>query len=101
MPYVDSGGVNLYYEESGSGHAIVWLHEFAADHRTWELQVRRFSREYRCITYDARGYSPSDVPHDGAAYTYEQQRDDVVRLMDALAIDRAHLVGLSMGAYTG
>lgn len=101
MPYVDSQGVKLYYEETGSGDAIIWIHEFAADYRTWEVQVRRFSRDYRCITYNARGYPPSDVPEDAGAYTYEHHRDDVVRLMDGLGVDKAHLIGLSMGAYAG
>lgn len=100
MPFIDSEGVRLYYEETGSGDAIIWIHEFAADYRTWEPQVRRFSRDYRCITYNARGYPPSDVPEDGVAYTYEHQRDDVLRIMDSLGINKAHLVGLSMGAYT-
>lgn len=99
MPFVDSQGVKLFYEETGTGDPIIWIHEFAADYRTWEAQVRRFSREYRCITYNARGYPPSDVPEDDAAYSFEQHRDDVVRLMDALEVSQAHLVGLSMGAY--
>ncbi|MGH6909743.1 MAG: alpha/beta fold hydrolase [Phenylobacterium sp.] len=101
MPFIDSQGVKLYYEETGAGDAIVWIHEFAADYRTWEGQVRRFSRDYRCVTYNARGYPPSDVPEAGDAYGHEHHRDDVVRIMDALQIERAHLVGLSMGAYAG
>lgn len=101
MPFIDSQGVKLFYEETGSGDAIIWIHEFAADCRTWEGQVRRFSRDYRCVTYNARGYPPSDVPEDGAAYTYEHHRDDILRIMNALEIERAHLVGLSMGAYAG
>src|SRR5579871_1429077 len=100
MPLVEREGVRLYYEETGRGDPIVWLHEFAADYRTWEPQVRRFSRDYCCITYNARGYPPSDVPEDDDAYGYEEQRDDLIAIMDALAIERAHLVGLSMGAYT-
>lgn len=101
MPYIDSGDIRLYYEETGSGDPIIWVHEFAADYRTWESQVRRFSRDYRCITYNARGYPPSDVPDDSAAYTYEHQRDDLLRVMDALGLERSHIVGLSMGAYAG
>ena len=101
MPYIESPGPKLYYEDTGSGDAILFLHEFAADYRTWEAQVRRFSRDYRCVTYNARGYPPSDVSEDGDAYTYEQQRNDAVRVMDFLGIEKAHLVGLSMGAYTG
>lgn len=100
MPFVERDGVKLYYEETGQGDALIWLHEFAADYRTWAPQVRRFSRDYRCITYNARGYSPSDVPTDDNAYGYEQERDDLIGLMDKLGIESAHLVGLSMGAYT-
>jgi pimeloyl-ACP methyl ester carboxylesterase len=100
MPLVERDGVKLHYEEAGQGAAIVWIHEFAADCRTWEPQVRRFSRDYRCITYNARGYPPSDVPEGDDAYGYEQERDDLIGLMDGLGIERAHLVGLSMGAYT-
>jgi pimeloyl-ACP methyl ester carboxylesterase len=100
MPFVERAGVKLHYEETGAGDAIVWLHEFAADLRTWEPQVRRFSRDYRCVTYNARGYPPSDVPEGDEAYGYEQERDDLIGLMDGLGIERAHLVGLSMGAYT-
>lgn len=101
MPFVSSEEVSLFYEETGSGTPIIWIHEFAADYRTWESQVRRFSRDYRCITYNARGYPPSSVPESGSAYTYEHHRDDILRIMDALNIEKAHLVGLSMGAYAG
>ena len=101
MPMVQGDGVQLYAEEAGSGHAIVWLHEFAADCRTWEGQIRRFSRSHRCIAYNARGYPPSEVPDDDAAYTYERQRDDLRAVLDNLGVEQAHIVGLSMGAYTG
>ena len=57
-------GVRLYYEETGSGTPVVFVHEFAGDHRSWEPQVRHFSRRYRCVTWAARGYPPSDVPED-------------------------------------
>lgn len=100
MPFVELEDASIYYEETGSGDPIIWLHEFAADCRTWESQVRRFSRDYRCITYNARGYPPSSVPEAESAYSYEHQRSDCLRLMDALEIEHAHLVGLSMGAYT-
>src|SRR3974390_832473 len=101
MPFVNSNGVRLYAEETGSGPAIVWVHEFAADYRTWESQVRRFSRDYRCITYNARGYPPSDVSEDGATYTYDKQREDLRAVLDSFGIERAHVFGLRMGAYTG
>ncbi|MDH3659829.1 MAG: alpha/beta hydrolase, partial [Alphaproteobacteria bacterium] len=54
-------GVRLYYEEAGSGDALIFVHEFAGDHRSFEPQIRFFSRRYRCLTFAARGYPPSDV----------------------------------------
>jgi len=91
-------GVSLHYEEAGSGTPIVFVHEFGGDHRAWEPQVRHFSRAYRCIAYNARGYPPSDVPEDWKRYSQERARDDIRCVLDGLKIERAHIVGLSMGA---
>ena len=92
-------GVKLYYEETGTGTPIVFVHEFAGDHRSWEPQVRYFSRRYRCITYSARGYPPSEVPGDVERYSQERWREDLRSVLDALALPAAHVVGLSMGAF--
>lgn len=92
-------GVELYFEDTGAGTPIVFAHEFAGDCRSWEPQVRHFSRRYRCITYNARGYPPSGVPADAAAYSQQRARDDILAVLDGLGIDRAHIVGLSMGAF--
>jgi pimeloyl-ACP methyl ester carboxylesterase len=92
-------GVKLYYEEAGSGQPIVFVHEFAGDCRSWEPQVRHFSRRYRCIAYNARGYPPSDVLVEVDRYSQERAREDVRCVLDALDIPRAHIVGLSMGAF--
>src|SRR5207249_10220341 len=92
-------GVRLYYEETGAGTAVVFVHEFAADHRSWEPQLRHFSRRYRCIAYNARGYPPSDVPQELERYSQARARDDIRCVLDALGIQRAHVVGLSMGAF--
>jgi pimeloyl-ACP methyl ester carboxylesterase len=101
MPKIrTSDGVNLYYEEAGAGTPVVFVHEFAGDHRTWEPQMRRFSRSHRCVTYSQRGYPPSDIPDDAARYGQDFARSDVIALMDALKIEKAHVVGHSMGAYT-
>lgn len=100
MPRVTTDdGVGLYYEEAGSGLPIVFVHEFAGDHRSWEPQLRHFSRRYRCIAYNARGYPPSDVPAEVERYSQERARDDLRALLDALGIARAHVVGNSMGAF--
>ena len=92
-------GVNLAFEDTGSGTPVVFVHEFAGDLRSWEPQVRFFSRRYRCITYNARGFPPSDVPDGTGAYSQDRARDDVLAVLDGLDIDRAHIVGLSMGGF--
>ena len=101
MPYVNAlDGTRLYYEESGRGRPVVFVHEFAGDYRTWELQIRALCRQYRCVTFSARGYPPSDIPRDGLHYSQDLARQDVIALMDHLGIGQAHVVGHSMGAYT-
>ena len=92
-------GVKLHYEEAGAGTPIVFVHEFAGDLRSWEPQFAHFSRRYRCIAYNARGYSPSDVPENMERYSQEFARDDVLAVLDGLKLQRAHVVGLSMGGF--
>lgn len=100
MPFVTtSDGVKLHVEETGSGTPIVFVHEFAGDQRSWEPQVRHFSRRYRCITFNARGYPPSDVPEDADQYSQVRAADDIRDVLDGLGLDRAHIVGLSMGGF--
>src|SRR6266851_4214309 len=100
MPYATANdGVRLYYEETGSGAPSIFAHEFAGDHRSWEPQIRFFSRRYRCITYDARGYALSDAPEDQGKYSQASARDDIIAVLDHLKIDRAHIAGLSMGGF--
>jgi pimeloyl-ACP methyl ester carboxylesterase len=98
MPHIRTDdGVSLYYEDTGSGTPIVFVHEFAGDYRSWEPQVRFFSRRYRCIPFNARGYPPSEVPNDVARYSQVRAVDDIRAVLDGLKIDKAHIVGLSMG----
>ncbi|MCK5276604.1 MAG: alpha/beta hydrolase [Alphaproteobacteria bacterium] len=97
MPFADADGVRLYYEEAGSGTPIVFVHEFATDHRGWEPQMRFFARRHRCIAFNARGYPPSDVPGDLDAYGQEIASGDIAHVMRHLGIGKAHIVGLSMG----
>jgi pimeloyl-ACP methyl ester carboxylesterase len=95
-----AGGARLYYEETGCGVPIVFCHEFAGDLRSWELQVRYFAHRFRVITFNARGYPPSDVPTDPTAYSLDIAVADVVALLDHLKIEKAHVVGFSMGSFT-
>jgi pimeloyl-ACP methyl ester carboxylesterase len=100
MPHLTTDdGVKLYYEDAGSGVPIVFVHEFAGDARSWEGQLRHFSRYYRCIAYNARGFPPSDVPDGVESYSQDRARDDIRAVLDALKIDKAHIVGLSMGGF--
>jgi pimeloyl-ACP methyl ester carboxylesterase len=86
-------------EEAGGGSPVVFVHEFAGDHRSWEPQVRAMARRHRCIVFAARGYPPSDVPDDPSRYSQSRAVADIRAVLDALSIDRAHIVGLSMGGF--
>ncbi len=100
MPHITTDDdVRLYYEETGSGLPVVFVHEFAGDYRSYEMQMRYFGQRYRCIAYNARGYPPSDVPKDPASYSQSRARDDIRAVLDALKIEQAHIVGLSMGGF--
>jgi pimeloyl-ACP methyl ester carboxylesterase len=93
-------GTSLYFEQTGSGEPVLFIHEFAGNHRTWDAQVAHLGETYRCIAYAARGYPPSGIPNADDAYGQESAVSDAVAVLDALEIDRAHIVGHSMGAYT-
>jgi pimeloyl-ACP methyl ester carboxylesterase len=101
MPMIQAGdGVRLYAESTGTGAPLLFIHEFAGDHRSWEPQVRFFSGAFRCVTYAARGYPPSEVPAELTAYSQQRAVEDAVAILDGLGIARAHAVGLSMGGFT-
>jgi len=91
--------IKLKVEENGEGYPIVFIHEFGGDQRGWLPQINYFSRRYRCITYNARGYPPSDVPDNIDLYSQERAVEDIFDVMNQLNIDKAHLVGLSMGGF--
>ena len=100
MPHATTDdGVRLHYEETGAGTPVVFVHEYAGDWRSWEPQLRHFGQRYRAIAYNARGYPPSDVPENVAAYSQHRAADDIRSILDHLKIDRAHIVGLSMGGF--
>ena len=100
MPHATADdGVKLYYEETGSGVPVLFVHEFAGDLRSWEPQLRHFGQRHRAIAYNARGYPPSDVPPDPASYSQDRAADDAAAVLDHLRIDKAHVVGLSMGGF--
>lgn len=100
MPYATtSDGVRLHYETAGRGSAIVFVHEFGGNHWSWEPQMSFFPRRHLCLTYAARGFPPSDIPEDVAAYSQARAAEDILDVMTAAGIEKAHLVGLSMGGF--
>lgn len=97
MPTFSSYGVDIHYQVAGQGFPLVWSHEFAGDITSWQPQVNFFARRYQVISYCARGYPPSDVPDDPAAYSQEQSVEDLHQLLRHLGIQEAYIGGLSMG----
>src|SRR5437667_9571899 len=94
MPHITTDdGVRLYYEETGSGAPIVFVHEFADDCRGFEPQLRYFSRRYRCIAYNPRGYPPSGVPDEPERYSQARAPDDSRPRTAALGSPRAPVDG--------
>jgi pimeloyl-ACP methyl ester carboxylesterase len=92
-------GVKLYFEEVGRGELVVFVHEFAGNLRSWEPQLRYFGQRYRCVAFNARGYPPSDVPEHHSAYSQARAADDIKVIVDHLGVERAHIIGLSMGGF--
>ena len=95
MPKVRANGIEIYYEEAGSGEPLLMIIGFGGDHQAWACQVPAFVEKYRVITIDNRGAGQSDVPD--VAYSTRMMADDAVGVLDALGIERAHVLGVSMG----
>src|SRR5215203_5274708 len=97
MPYATAeDGVKLYFEETGSGRLVIFVHEFAGDYRSWEPQMRHFGRRHRCVAFNARGYPPSDEPEDVSAYSQARAADDICSVLDHLGEAKAR-----RGAFNG
>jgi len=97
VPTIRTNGVELYYEEAGTGFPLVFCHEYAGDMRSWAPQVRHFARRYRVITFNYRGYPPSSVPTDAASYDHDLLIEDLYGVIRALGLPRAHIAGLATG----
>src|SRR5262245_5486391 len=81
MPYATSQGARIYYEETGQGTPLLFIHEFGGDHRSWNDQMRHFGRGRRCITWAARGYPPSDCPEDEKLYGQDFFNRDAIAVL--------------------
>src|SRR2546422_9745590 len=91
-------GVKLHCEERGAGPAVLFVHEYGGSCRSFDLQVEAFRARHRCVVFNARGYPPSEVPASVGSYSQYHAAADIGAVLDGLAIQRAHLVGVSMGA---
>ena len=91
-------GTKLHCEEAGTGVPVVFVHEYGGSCRSFDLQVAAFRARHRCVVFNARGYPPSEVPSSAASYSQDHAVADIAAVMDGLKLERAHLVGVSMGA---
>jgi pimeloyl-ACP methyl ester carboxylesterase len=97
MPVLDRDGVGIYYEDHGTGPAILLSHGYGATCRMWDRQVAEFEDRYRIILWDLRGHGQSASPDDPAAYSEALCIDDMAALLHACRIERAIVGGLSLG----
>ncbi|WP_019616374.1 alpha/beta fold hydrolase [Psychromonas ossibalaenae] len=95
MPKLHSNGINLYYEIHGAGQPLLFIHGLGSSTCDWELQIEEFSRSYQVITFDLRGHGRSDKP--AGPYTMSMLAADCIGLMQGLGVEKAHVVGLSLG----
>jgi pimeloyl-ACP methyl ester carboxylesterase len=91
-------GTKLYWEENGAGAPVLFVHEYGGSCRSFDLQVAAFRARYRCVVFNARGYPPSEVPPSVDSYSQDHAVADIAAVMDGMKIEKAHVVGVSMGA---
>lgn len=98
MNQLAAEGARLYFEERGAGPPVLFVHEYGGSCRSFDLQVEIFRARYRCISFNARGYPPSEVPASVDDYSQDKAVSDIAAVLDRLGIAKVHLVGVSMGA---
>jgi non-heme chloroperoxidase len=95
MPTIERDSISIYFESTGEGRPIVFLHGWTMDHELWDRQVTALAPSYRCVTVDLRGHGHSSKPVEG--YGYDEHVKDIQALLGALDLRHATLVGSSMG----
>jgi 3-oxoadipate enol-lactonase len=96
MPWSRSNGLNIFYEVAGEGPPIVLLHANPFDHTMWVYQIAHFSRRFKVVAIDLRGYGRSDKPEQ--PFTFADMANDILAVIRDERIDRAALAGVSIGA---
>jgi pimeloyl-ACP methyl ester carboxylesterase len=99
MPKVKANGIEINYEKTGQGEPLIMIPFLSADNACYAFQIPEYSKSFECISIDPRGVGETDKPE--GTYSIELFADDVAALMDALGIERAHVMGVSLGAATG
>ncbi len=99
MAYIERDGVKIYYEEHGSGPAVLLSHGYSATSQMWRGQVEPFAAKHRLIAWDMRGHGLSDSPDDQAQYSEKATVDDMAAILQECGVDRAVIGGLSLGGY--
>jgi pimeloyl-ACP methyl ester carboxylesterase len=95
MPLAKVNNISISYQVEGEGDPLVMIMGFAGGRSGWTRQIRFFRKYYRVITFDSRGAGRSDKPP--GPYSTRMMADDTVKLMYILGIEKAHIIGLSMG----
>jgi len=103
MPFADNNGVRIHYEVEGDGQPLVLIHGFLADLEYWRLlgYIEALKSSYRVISIDMRGHGQSDKPHEPKAYGETQRVGDILAVLDAEGVQKAHVWGYSMGGIVG
>lgn len=99
MPRVKANNITIHYDQQGTGEPLILIPYLAADHACYAFQVAEYAKHFTCISLDLRGTGETDKPE--GAYSTELLADDVAAFMRALAIPKAHVSGLSLGAAIG
>ena len=95
MPIAHANGTNIYYKVNGHGEPLILIQGFGGGHEGWFFQVRALKKQFQVITFDSRGIGKSDTPSQ--SYTIKTMADDTVGLLDCLGMDKAHILGVSLG----
>jgi pimeloyl-ACP methyl ester carboxylesterase len=100
MAFLTRDGVRLYYEDHGTGPAVLLTHGYSSTSQMWRGQVAAFKDRYRLIVWDMRGHGESDYPHDPALYSLAHTVADMAAVLDECGLDKAVIGGLSLGGYS-